>query len=83
MLIDIDHDNAVTTWKTKGVDANGNLKTALVIETDLVISEGFAGYNKDAVAALTKHVVDYIKSNPGIDYAVLHSLPEYEAETEG
>jgi len=83
MLIDIDHDNAVTTWKTKGVDPSGALKTALVIETDLVISEGFAGYNKDAVAALVSHVVAYIKSNPGIDFAVLHSLPEYEAETEG
>ena len=82
MQVDIDHPNAISSWKTISVDANCNMKTALVIETDLVITEGVEGHDPAAIAALAEHVAEYIRQHNDIDCAVFHSLPEYEAETD-
>ena len=58
MLIDdFDHLNAISTWKTIGIDGKGNLSTTLVTETDLILTEGLERYDKNAVATLCNYAV--------------------------
>ncbi len=63
----IEHKHAMASWITIRVARNGEIKTRLVIETDLTLNAESPNYQKDAVNDLAAIAVAYVRDHAHID----------------
>ena len=59
----IDHPHAKTSWLAMRVDRNRELKTTLIVETDLVMNNEDPQYDQNALTGHMGVVLDYLNKN--------------------
>ena len=62
------HEHAKSTWLTMRVRV-GEIKTVLVVETDLMLDENDKGYDRAALTEMLNALAEFLARNKHIDSA--------------
>jgi hypothetical protein len=76
----IDHPNAKTCWETMAL-RDGNTKTALIVETDLVYDPDKDGYDASAFQSLKDAAQEYVALQTHIDAVVFYTIGDLHAQS--
>ena len=75
----IDHPNARTCWETMALH-DGNTKTALIVETDLIHDPDRNGFDANAFQSLKDAAQEYVTMQTHIDVVVFYTIGDRDAQ---